>query len=651
MRKCIVSVCRLSCLTFLVLVAFSAPARAEGESRPLVMESVVVTGTRTEHKLSDVPVQTYVITNDVIEASDASTLSELLNTIPGFNFTQQANVPGAMGYKNTVRGLSVESRYLLVLVDGRRVFTGYRAGGMTGAGAAHNVNAVPLEMIDHVEIVNGPSSALYGSDAVVGVLNIITKQSDASTSAGAGFTSYEVKGRDFTHVKPSKRYRKAMDAYSLVAGKVFETMGAMLFVNHQENDGIKAEKFDTQINTVSGKVDWQVLPELSVNFGAEYAYWHEENDGKTSVNKETSPRMFASMLFEPNSEHSLTLDAYTQRLMLQLDDAMYGDPESKVGYDSASMQYTYSGFEDIRFVFGGEFLRESFKDDTISKAHRDTKSVYGQMEWAFFDGKLVAIPGVRIDNNNEYGTEFNPKFSLMYRPLLDTTFRASIGRAFKAPSPSQTHASPINMYTLYGVSNRDLEPEKSVTWQIGAEQFLFDRKLRLSATYFDIRVEDLIVTVATGDTLHGLPVTTYDNVEEARIRGVESSLDYFFLNNWKLSSNYTYTSARNKTTGKRLKDVPRHMVSASVTYDNPDWRLGVSLFGTYSDSQYNLEVMPGMTPEKTAPYTSIGLTAWKEIGDGLKFKATAANIFDETMTDSDTIHLGRSISFNVEYTF
>ena len=199
------------------------------------------------------------------------------NSIPGFNFSQQTNIPGAMGYKNTVRGLNVESRYLLVLVDGRRVFTGFRAGGMNGAGSAHNVNAVPLDLIERVEVVNGPSSALYGSDAMVGVLNIITKKSDAPTSAGVGYTSYEVKGRDFYHQTPKDVHRNMMQAHALVSGNIFENMGAMLFIDHQQNDGIKWEKFDTQINTVHGKIDWQVVPELSVNVGAEYTYWHEEN--------------------------------------------------------------------------------------------------------------------------------------------------------------------------------------------------------------------------------------------------------------------------------------------------------------------------------------------------------------------------------------
>ena len=442
-----------------------------------------------------------------------------------------------------------------------------------------------------------------------------------------------------------------MHAHALVSGNFFENMGAMLFIDHQQNDGIKWEKFDTQINTVHGKIDWQVVPELSVNVGAEYTYWHEENGDKTAVNKETSPRMFASVLFEPNSAHSFHFDTYTQRQTLEIDDPMYGSPESKVGYDSASLQYTYSGLENLRMVFGGEFLRESFKDDTISAAHRDTKSLYAQLEWELFDGKVTIIPGARFDDNDDYGEEINPKLSLMYRPWQDTTFRASVGRSFKAPSPLQTHASPINMYNLYGVSNPDLKPEKSLTWQIGADQFLFDKKVRLSATYYDMQVDDMIVNVPADYTINGLPVTTYSNVDEARVRGIESAFDFFITDNWKLSSSYTYTSARNKTTGERLKDVPRHFVSASVNYDNPEWRFGASLFGTYTDSQFNTQYVPGMTPEKTAPYTSVGLSAWKELGDGFKIRAAVSNMFNETLVGSDTINLGRSFSVNCEYTF
>lgn len=104
--------------------------------------------------------QTYVISSEEIAASDASTPSELAID-SRLQLLQQTNSNGAMGYKNTVRGLNVESRYLLVLVDGRRCSPAF-APGHEWASGAHNVNAVPLDLIERVE-VNGPSSALYGS--------------------------------------------------------------------------------------------------------------------------------------------------------------------------------------------------------------------------------------------------------------------------------------------------------------------------------------------------------------------------------------------------------------------------------------------------------------------------------------------------------
>lgn len=142
------------------------------------IDSVVVIGTKSEHTLGDVPVDTALITKKEIESSNARSVAELLKSVPGFNFTEQSDLMGAMGYKNTVRGLNIESRYLLILVDGQRVFSGFHSGGMAGAGFAHNVNVVPIGMIERIEIVKGPGSSLYGSDAISGVMNIITKKQE-----------------------------------------------------------------------------------------------------------------------------------------------------------------------------------------------------------------------------------------------------------------------------------------------------------------------------------------------------------------------------------------------------------------------------------------------------------------------------------------
>ncbi len=628
--------------------AFAAQPEEKAEVRA-VLDTVVVTATKTEHNIADVPVQTYVIGSEEIEKSNASTLSELLKSIPGFNFSQQNNIPASMGYTNTVRGLNIESRYMLVLVDGQRVFTGYRSGGMASGGFGHNVNAVPLELIDHVEIVTGPSSALYGSDAVVGVMNIITKKTDAPTAVGGSYTWYQVGGNDYLGTKAEDTVRSMQEAHAMVSGKIFDNLSVMGFINYNQNDGTHPELYDVRLTNLTGKADWRILPGLSLNFGGEYNYWQEQDKKGTADNEEKSPRLFATLNYNPNQAHNVTLNAYTHHLDGNYSSVLYGASRADVRYKVAELQYSFGGLKNFMITAGGEFLREEVKSSGIEDISTDTKSIYGQVEWKLFDGALVIVPGVRFDDNEQYGSELNPKLSLMYRPLDDTTIRLSAGRSFKAPNGMQTHSEPINHVAMWVLSNPDLDPETSVTYQGGIEQYLFNRRLMLSATYYHMSLKDMIVQTDGGFYM-GLPVIVYGNVDEARVNGVEAVANITISQSLDLGLTYTYTNAKNKTTGKPLEYAPRHMASGVINYVNREWDFGASIFGTFTDAQKNLIVTP-VSPQETKSYGTMGLTVWKEVNDTLKMKFTANNLLDEKMRDSDTIYVGRSFALALEGVF
>ena len=115
-------------------------AKEEELKKSFKLDRIVVTGTKTEHKLKNVPIETILITAEEIERSNAKNVSELVKYVPGFNMSQQSDLMSAMGSKNTIRGMNIESRYLLLLVDGQRVFTGYRSGGMQGAGFVRTIS-------------------------------------------------------------------------------------------------------------------------------------------------------------------------------------------------------------------------------------------------------------------------------------------------------------------------------------------------------------------------------------------------------------------------------------------------------------------------------------------------------------------------------
>ncbi|UZJ40149.1 TonB-dependent receptor [Prosthecochloris sp. SCSIO W1101] len=634
-------------MVFASLMVFPMSGQAETDmngKKLLKMEEIVVTGTKTDKLLGEVPVETILITRQEIEDSNAESVSALLRQIPGFNFSQQSDLTGSMGYKNTVRGLNVEARYLLVLVDGQRVFSGYHSGGMSSAGFSHNVNVVPVTLIERIEIVKGPGSALYGSDAVVGVLNIITRRPSEETQviAGGGYGTYDVGGMDYLGTKPKDKSRYRYDAYAVVGGPISKKVKGMVSFSHEANEGTHAALYDIYRNYVHGRLEIEATDNLVLNAGAEYTVWEEEDESSGDNKKETVPRLYLNADYRIAPRHNLRFKAYYQNLDADFRDPLYGDQKADVSYSDAEIQYTGSVFKNHLVTAGVEYLRESFDTGIVVDKKTSTTSAYVQDEWSLMNGRLVMIPGIRFDDNDVYGQEWNPKFSAMFAFGEDSKIRASVGRSFKAPSALITSAEPINHIVQWVFANPDLKPEKSVTWQIGLEQGFFDRRLRLSTTYYHTSVRDMINYAATGDTWLGLPVLTHENMDEATIQGIEASADLSITGELGLHLNYAYTDARNSMTDERLIDTPEHSFNAMLDYSDSahDWG-GAITFG-YSSDQRNLMFAPTASP-KTEPFTSVGVNVWKEVMDGCRLTAQVDNLFDEELKGSDTIYAGRSI--------
>lgn len=643
----------LATAAMLMLLSVSAYADAEkNKQESLKRDKIVVTGTKTDHSLEDTPVGTVLITRQDIERSNAKTVSALLNQIPGFNFSQQSDLTGAMGYKNTVRGLNVESRYLLVLVDGQRVFSGYHSGGMASAGFSHNVNVVPVALIERIEVVKGPGSALYGSDAMVGVLNIITRQppEKLEASAGGGYGQYKVKGMNYLGEKPVDTNRYRYEANALAGGPFTKKVKGIISVSREYNQGIHPTTYDVSRNYVLGKLDIDPTEQLHLQAGAEYTAWEEDEDDLNDNKKETAPRLWFNADYSFTPMHKLKFRAYYQKLDADFKDPVYGNQNADVSYTDAELQYTGNFFESHLVTAGVEYLKESLDTNLVVDKSIATKSAYLQDEWSLMDGRLVLVPGVRFDDNEVYGEEWNPKFSAMFKLFPDSTIRASVGRSFKAPSAMQTSAEPINHVVQWVVSNPDLKPEKAITWQVGLEQGFFKRRLVLHATYYNTQVEDIITYAATNRTIDGVPVITWGNLDEASIEGVEATAVLTIIDGLLLQLDYAYTDAKNDKTGERLVDVPENSFNAQLTYANQAYRWGGAINLAYTSDQNNLIFAPWASP-KTDSFTTVGFNLWKEFLNTFRLSFQVDNLFDEDLVGSDTIYAGQSFLVKLDYRF
>lgn len=632
---------------------FTINANANNQKQISYLDNVVVTGTKTEHTLANVPVQTVLITNQEIEKSNAKTISELLSSIAGFNFSQQSDLVASMGYKNTVRGLNVESRYLLVLVDGQRVFTGYHSGGMASAGFSHNVNVVPVDMIEKIEVVKGPGSALYGSDAVIGVLNIITKKAGDKFEANIGVTygSYKTRGANYMGIKAQDTSRKTSKMNLSILGPINDKVKMALYMNTEKNDGTEPSQYDVKKDYIHANTKIKASDRLELSLGAEFTKWKQSaKKAGDDNNKEDAKRIYLLSNYEFNEDQKFKFNAYHQNLEADFSSVNYGKQDADVSYLGANLEHTLLAFDNHIITSGLEYVKESLDTNLVKDKSIKTNSIYFQDEISIFNDKLVIMPGFRFDDNNVYGNEFIPKLNAMYSIDTNTKIKAQIGRAFKAPSAMETLSDPINHVYMWIDSNKDLKPESSLTWQIGLEKNMLNNSLLFSTTYYHMDIKDKISQQATSNTRDGLAVYSYVNIDEALIKGLETSLRYAINDAININFSHTYTNAKDKKTNKELYDTAKHTFNTSIDYINKAYQFGGMINFNYTGKQNNQVYTPSMSPQ-TQAFKTVGFNIWKSIFTNGKVKLEVSNLFDEDLKGSDKVYVGRSGVVSLEYKF
>lgn len=616
------------------------------------IDSVVVIGTKSEHTLGDVPVDTALITKKEIESSNARSVAELLKSVSGFNFTEQSDLMGAMGYKNTVRGLNIESRYLLILVDGQRVFSGFHSGGMAGAGFAHNVNVVPISMIERIEIVKGPGSSLYGSDAISGVMNIITKKAGDKFEAGAGISygTYKVGGADYLGEKATQKSRMISSANFNVSGPLNEYVKMGLFANKERNNGIHATKYKVNRDYLHLNTRIDASDELKFLLGGEYIKWKEKAKNSGDNMKETSKRFYLQANYAPSEFQDFRLDAFYQNLDADFDYGLYGKMFADVSYKSVNLQHTLTYFENNIITTGAEFIQEDLYNQNIDKAKIKTTSFYMQDEVYFFDDKLVVMPSFRFVHNDKYGNKFVPKLNLAYNVDDDLRFKAQAGKAFKTPLATQTLSKPMNHVAMWVYPNPNLRPETSTSWEVSIEKDMLDDALLFSLAYYDMRLKDQILQHPTRNFIGGVPVFTYKNINKSDIKGIDAALRYEINRDLNLNLSYAYTNAKDKNTNQELIYTPKHTFNASLDYENRPYEFGGMINFNYRSSSLNQVYSPTMS-ERTQSFSTVGFNVWKKFLKNGKVKFEVSNIFDEELKGSNTIYVGRSAMLSLEYKY
>ena len=532
---------------------------------PIQSEQVVVTASKREQSLQDVPVSVSVMDAEEISQRNSTSLEDALRFVPGVNITgTQVNIRGSSGYS-----LGAGSR-VLMLLDGIPFLA-----GDTGE---LNFESIPMGQVDRIEVVKGASSALYGSNALGGVVNIITKPIPETP---------ETIVRTFggLYNKPTYDQWNWSDKLRFFNGQSFSHMrrvgdlGVSVFFSRQIDDGYRQNDYRRRFNfLMKTREDFSSTGSLTLNFGLAYQYmgqflyWRNVDSALVTPLRHQSDNIKSTRYFLSGLYNTTFSDdfLFTVKAMWYHNDWGFqqsGDPERTESLSDGvrvealstllpggSQTLTCGVDGDIDMIGGGMFGDRRigglalFAQDE-AKILNDLTLTLG----ARFDLQSVGLTGE--------GGQINPKVALLYRPVAGTALRASYGEGFRVPSLPEAFVE-AGSTGLLAVPNKDLKPERSKSYEAGVSQSLGDYgSIDLAAFRSDI--DNLIEPglFAVGD---GLQIQ-WRNVTRARVQGFETSFQAgFFKGGVVCNFGYTYVYPEDLTLNDILKYRPRHLFHGDV---------------------------------------------------------------------------------------
>ncbi|MCD8552680.1 TonB-dependent receptor [Seleniivibrio sp.] len=623
------------------------------------IKPVVVTATGYEQYIADAPASISVITKEDIAKEPAASVTDLLKRVEGVSITGSS--PNDTDI--VVRGMPGE--YTLILVDGKRQNTRETMNRGTGGVQANMIP--PLEAIERIEIVRGPMSAVYGSEAMGGVINIITKKvpdewhgsltlgtiqpkdGDIGTTFNRQFWigGPIVKDKIGFQLYGQMNDRNEDDVYypgsatSGSNGKEDENITAKFTITPNKNNEINVEGgYDTLTYTGTGG---KSLADTASDTKTEHTrkHWSVSHDGKYG-NASTSIALFQEIADQENWTNGVKSSTKPELTNTTLDAGlsyMFTKHSLRTGGQVAKAEIEGIGNQDS--ISGHP---ENTDDVSI-----DSYALYLEDEY-FVTDKFAITAGVRMDDDERYGSNWTPRLYTVYKLTDRWTLRGGVAMGFKAPTIRQT-TEGYCMTTGGGAQvagtlcgNPDLDPEKSITEEAGI-RYDAPGGISFGFTVYNNDIKDKVSSYAT-DTMDPLVPSRYlyeyENIDDVNLKGVEVSFSMPFTKTLDFKANYTYTDSErsggepaydgSSLDGKPLDKTPEHMFNAQL-----DWQAAKPLLlytrANVVSKQYWSAFRNGAMRSRVRPGTeTFDIGGVYDVNKALSFKLAVLNIFDKKVS-------------------
>lgn len=541
------------------------------------LNEVVVTNSRIEKPLKDIPVVTRIISNESIRRVGAPDIQTLLQyELPGLQvgYNSMSQAP-----EITYQGVGGE--YLVFLVDGERV---------SGEGSDHNVDfsRFNVDDIERIEVVRGAASTLYDSNALGGVINLITKSANRPFSGNLNLRYAGNNGGNYSLSAGTKQSRfssfttlgyRHRDTYSITDtdGQTTTTVNPDGSTSATQDQAYSTTMYGYQIWDASQKFGYSFTDKLSAELKG--TYYHNKRDirqGKKyrDVYKDFTLSGKARYVF--NTDHQLdasyVFDRYDKdKVWFTLPvttDYSNRNQTGRLNYSGHLGNHTFSAGTEWQY----EYLKHYMLKDS-SQVNRTHGAVYAQEEWKIIES-LNIILGLRGDYEERYGFHLTPKVSAMYRPCEFFTLRAGYSQGYRTPSLKELYQAydmgGLGMFMLYG--NENLQPEHSHQYTVSAEMNTGGFNVSLSA--YHNRFRDKITYARMND---GTNDQMYINAENARTTGVEAIVRWRWEQGFSVTGSYAYVDDYEEVNGKNTSSVRPHSLTFNASYTRKFGKIGALL--------------------------------------------------------------------------
>ncbi len=601
------------------------------DARTYISDEVVVTGTRTPYLLKDVPVTTEVIRAQDAVRTGATTVDQALKSAVGVNIDNNFSGSGA-----SLRG--VDPTRVLVLIDGEKM-----VGRVRGA---IDLAQISLANVEKIEVVKGVGSTLYGSDAIGGVVNIITRkpQSRWRLSSASEYGSFRTLAQNL-------ELESRRGAWGLqLASRFDRTDGFDLDKSTPHTNGMERIKRFNLDGKIARRISrsWELT--VNGNFFSENKKWLESEfiDPVTFIfdDEENNYRYSggAKLQFQPRPSTLIDLDffgTYYDHLWEKFTASGATSDRSRtedaLAEVSISASHSYSDGHVI--TMGGDYVYQSLTSDEIEGGERDVKSgdLYAQYEWKPAHN-LVLLPGIRLEEHSTFGDHVNASFNLMYNPHERLRLRAFYGGGFRAPSIKELYFRFDHSAAGYIVTGGgdNLKPEKSRNSSVSIEYSYAGIGLH-RATFFYNDIDDLIEFDLTGfSPTYWRGIYEYKNVFKAYTRGIEWQSELRASRRLDMSLSYTWLVAKNRENGHWLLNRPEHSLKLLGTLHFDEIGLEITAWGNWYSGKLwvPLGAQNDFDSEIWAPTRrEVNLSVSKRVWKSLDIFARGENLTDDVEID------------------